>query len=192
LVAATLSAKVSASIGLMVKRSTSLMLIPSALSSSTVFYPSDAISCERAVLLAANYKGACYIRTSRPNSQLLYANDEKFEIGKAKVIAKDDSDKLTVASAGITLVEAKKAVDELKKEGINIRLVDLFTIKPIDAATLVHSVAATNNKLLVIEEHYAYGGIFEAVAGALGPYGVKIYNVSVDKLPRSGKPDELL
>jgi transketolase len=90
----------------------------------------------------------------------LYANDEKFEIGRAKVIAKDDSDKLTVASAGVTLIEAKKAVDELKAEGINIRLVDLFSIKPIDAATLVHSVAATNNKLLVIEEHYPYGGIY--------------------------------
>jgi transketolase len=163
-----------------------------ALHGCIVFYPSDAISCERAVLLAANYRGACYIRTSRPNSKLLYANDEKFEIGKAKVLTHDDSDKLTVASAGITLIEAKKAVDELKAEGINIRLVDLFTIKPIDAATLVHSVAATNNRLLVIEEHYPYGGIYEAVAGALGPYGVKIYNVSVDRLPRSGKPDELL
>lgn len=91
---------------------------------------------------------------------MLYANDEKFEIGRAKVLASDNSDKLTVASAGITLIEAKKAVDELKKEGVNIRLVDLFTIKPIDAATLVHSVAATNNKLLVIEEHYPYGGIY--------------------------------
>ena len=90
----------------------------------------------------------------------MYANDEKFEIGRAKVLTSDHSDKLTVASAGITLIEAKKAVDELKKEGVNIRLVDLFTIKPIDAATLVHSTSATNNKLLVIEEHYPYGGIY--------------------------------
>jgi transketolase len=156
------------------------------------FYPSDAISCERAVLLAANYKGACYIRTSRPNSQLLYANDEQFAIGKAKVLVRDDADKITVCSAGVTLMECKKAVDDLAKDGIKIRLVDLFTIKPIDAETLIACAAATNNKVLVIEEHYAYGGIYEAVAGALGPYGVKLYHVSVDKLPRSGKPDDLM
>lgn len=163
-----------------------------ALHGCIVFYPSDAISCERAVLLAANYDGACYIRTSRPNSQLLYPNDEQFKIGQAKVITKSDNDKLTVASSGITLIECKKAADDLAKDGINIRVVDLFTIKPIDAETLVQSANATNNKVLVVEEHYQYGGIYEAVAGALGPHGVKLYNVSVDKLPRSGKPDDLL
>jgi len=163
-----------------------------ALHGCIVFYPSDAISCERAVLLAANYKGACYIRTSRPNSQLLYANDEQFQIGQAKVLVKDDSDQITVTSAGVCLMECKKAVEELAKEGIRVRLVDLFCIKPIDQDCLVASALATNNKILVIEEHYEYGGLYEAVAGALGPYGVKIYHVSVDKLPRSGKPDDLL
>jgi len=163
-----------------------------ALHNCIVFYPSDAISCERAVLLAANYKGAAYIRTSRPNSQLLYPNDEQFRIGQAKVLLKDDADKLTVTSAGITLIEAKKAADELAKEGIRVRVVDLFSIKPIDVETLCASAAATNNKVLVIEEHYQYGGLYEAVAGALGPYGVKLYHVSVDRLPRSGKPDDLL
>jgi len=159
---------------------------------SVVFYPSDAISCERATCLAANYKGPAYIRTSRPNSQLLYKNDEKFKIGEAKVIFKKDDDKLTVASAGITLIEAKKAIEKLAGEGINIRLVDLFTIKPIDKNTLVECVSGTNGKLLVIEEHYQWGGIFEAVSGTLADQGFKIYSVCVDKLPRSGKPDELM
>lgn len=159
---------------------------------SVVFYPSDAISCERAVCLAANYKGTCYIRTSRPNSQLLYPNDEKFEIGKAKVLIKDDADKLCVASSGITLLEAKKAVEKLKGEGINIRLIDLFTIKPIDAEALVKNGQAAGNKILVIEEHFPTGGIYEAVCGAVAPEGVRCFQVAVDGAPRSGKPDDLM
>lgn len=159
---------------------------------SICLYPSDAISCERATELAANYKGTAYIRTSRPNSALLYANDEKFAIGKAKVILRNEKDVLTVASAGITLLEAKKAAEKLAGEGIHIRLIDLFSIKPIDAETVSECVKGTNNKLLVIEEHFPEGGIFEAVCSAVANQGFKIYNVSVDRLPRSGKPDELL
>jgi transketolase len=159
---------------------------------SICLYPSDAIACERATELAANYKGTAYIRTSRPNSALLYANDEKFAIGKAKVLLRSENDVLTVASAGITLLEAKKAAEKLASEGINIRLIDLFSIKPIDAQTITECVKGTNNKLLVIEEHFPEGGIFEAVCSAVATQGFKIYNTSVDKLPRSGKPDELL
>jgi len=159
---------------------------------SICLYPSDAIACERATELAANYKGTAYIRTSRPNSALLYPNDEKFEIGKAKVLLRNDKDVLTVASAGITLLEAKKAAEKLAAEGIHIRLIDLFSIKPIDAQTITDCVKGTNNKLLVIEEHFPEGGIFEAVCSAVADQGFKIYSVSVDKLPRSGKPDELL
>jgi len=159
---------------------------------SVCFYPSDAVSCENAVFLAANYKGAVYIRTSRPNSPVIYKNDEKFEIGKAKVVIRSDDDKLTVATAGITLVESKKAIEKLKGEGINVRLVDLFTIKPIDEKTLAECVSGTNGKLYVVEEHGTAGGIFEAVSGALAEHGFKIYHTSVEKLPRSGKPDDLL
>lgn len=163
-----------------------------ALIGSIVFYPSDAISCERAVELAANYKGTAYIRTSRPNSALIYENNEKFEIGKAKVVKRTENDVITVASAGITLLEAKTAAEKLAGEGINVRVVDLFSIKPIDAQTLSDCVKGTNNKLLVIEEHLPEGGIFDAVCSALAQYGFKIWNVSVDRLPRSGKPNELL
>jgi len=159
---------------------------------SIVFYPSDAIACERAVELAANYKGTAYIRTSRPNSQLLYANDEKFEIGKSKVLLKTDKDVITVASAGITLLEAKKAAETLAKEGINVRVIDLFCIKPIDSETIGEAVKGTNNKLLVVEEHFPEGGLFEAVCSGVSKYGFQIHNISVDKLPRSGKPNELL
>jgi len=159
---------------------------------SVCFYPSDAISCERAVLLAANYNGSVYIRTSRPNSPIIYKNDEKFEIGKAKVVIKHDDDKLTVVSAGITLVEAKKAIEKLAGEGIHIRLVDLFTVKPIDEKTIAECASGTNGKIYVVEEHGTAGGIFEAVAGALSEHGFKLYHTSVDKLPRSGKPDDLL
>jgi len=159
---------------------------------SICLYPSDAISCERAVELAANYKGSAYIRTSRPNSTLLYENNEKFEIGKAKVLLQTDKDVITVASAGITVIEARTAAKTLAGEGINVRVIDLFSIKPIDVQTLSQAAKATNNKLLVVEEHSPEGGLYEAVAGALGPHGVQLYNISVDKLPRSGKPNELL
>ncbi|MBX7244849.1 MAG: transketolase [Candidatus Sumerlaeaceae bacterium] len=157
-----------------------------------VFYPSDAVSTHHAVRLAAEHKGMCYIRTSRPKTPVTYANDEPFAIGKSKVVRKSAGDKLTIASGGVTLFEALKAADELAKEGIAVRVVDLFTIKPIDRDGLLASAKETGNLILTVEDHYPEGGIGETVAAALADTDVKVHSICVRELPRSGKPEELV
>merc|ERR1712212_613952 len=99
---------------------------------ATVFYPSDAVATERAVELAANTKGLCFIRTSRPENNVIYNSNEEFTVGQAKVVYKTNDDHVTVIGAGVTLHEALAAAEQLKKERINIRVIDPFTIKPID------------------------------------------------------------
>ena len=125
-----------------------------------MFYPSDAVSCERAIELAANTKGICYIRTSRPNTPVIYENNEVFEVGKAKVVQKSDNDYATIVAGGITLYEASKAAKVLKEHGKNVRIIDIFTIKPFDWQTVLTNVSQTNNRLLVVEDHYPEGKHF--------------------------------
>lgn len=99
---------------------------------STIFYPSDAVSCERAVELAANTKGVCFIRTSRPNTAILYKNDEPFVIGKSKIVKQSGNDQILLIGGGITVYEALNAAVELEKAGVNCRVMDPFTVKPLD------------------------------------------------------------
>ncbi|XP_075691551.1 transketolase-like protein 1 [Rhinoderma darwinii] len=164
-----------------------------AIPSCTIFYPSDGVSTEYAVTLAANTPGICFIRTSRPDTAIIYSPDEKFEIGQAKVVRQSDTDKVTVIGAGVTLHEALAAADELGKQGINIRIIDPFTIKPLDAATIVSSGRATGGHIITVEDHYKEGGIGDAVAAAVGGEpGFIIQSLAVKGVPRSGKPTELL
>lgn len=121
---------------------------------STVFYPSDAVSCERAVELAANTKGICFIRTSRPNTAVLYGNEDKFEVGKARVVRKSEHDDVLLVGAGITLYEALDAATQLEKNGINARVLDLFTIKPIDRAAIIANANQCKGRIITIEDHY--------------------------------------
>jgi len=130
---------------------------------SVVFYPSDAVSAERAVELAANYKGPVYIRTSRPALPVVYGNDEKFEIGKSKVTRSSDSDKITIVAGGVTFDEANKAADLLKECGINARIIDIFSVKPFDKETVLAAAKASNNLILCVEDHYKEGGLYETV-----------------------------
>ena len=116
----------------------------------TVFYPSDAVACERAVELAANQRGICFVRVSRPATAVIYENSERFDIGKAKVVRKSDSDKVLVVAAGVTLYEAVKAADTLAAKGVNIRLIDPFTIKPIDIAAIRENAAACGGRVLTV------------------------------------------
>jgi transketolase len=166
-----------------------------AIPSCVVFYPSDAVSTEYAVELSANYRYMCYIRTSRPNTTVLYANDEKFEIGKAKIVLQSDDDYCTVVGGGITVHEAIKASKSLK--GKSLRVIDLFTIKPIDWKTVHESVLKTNNRLIVVEDHYREGGIGEAlmeefVSNNLDLSGLKYKHLYVKEIPKSGTPNELI
>lgn len=164
-----------------------------ALPGCTVFYPSDAVSAERSVELAANTKGLCFIRSSRPNVPVIYANDEPFQVGKAKVVRQSSNDQVTVIGSCVTLVEAMKAADSLEKSGINIRIIDPFTIKPLDSETILHSAKQTGGRVVVVEDHYPEGGIGEAVAAVLaGERNTVMKHLAVDRVPRSGKPQELL
>ncbi|XP_063796875.1 transketolase isoform X1 [Pseudophryne corroboree] len=160
---------------------------------ATVFYPSDAVSAEKAVELAANTKGICFIRTSRPENAVIYNNNEEFKIGHAKVVHQCKDDQVTVIGAGVTLHEALAAAEQLKKEKINIRIIDPFTIKPLDRQTIIDSAKATKGRVITVEDHYHEGGIGEAVAAVLvGEPGITVKSLAVSGVPRSGKPAELL
>jgi transketolase len=163
-----------------------------AMADSIVLYPSDAVSAWYAVDLAASHHGIAYIRAGRPKQPILYSNDEQFEIGKAKVLRQSKDDVVTVVAGGVTLNEALKAYDELKKQGIPIRVIDLFSVRPVDADTLLSAAAATNNTIITVEDHYAAGGIGDAVCEAVAPEGVKVCRLAVHEVPHSGKPEELL
>jgi transketolase len=162
------------------------------LANSIVLYPSDAVATERAVALAAAWPGIAYIRTSRPKTPVIYGNDEPFEVGRAKIVRQSERDSLTIVTGGVTLFEALKAADALAAKGIAVRVVDIFSVKPIDRDTLLACVKATRDVILTVEDHYPEGGIGEAVAGALAGDAVRIERLAVRELPRSGSPEELL
>lgn len=160
---------------------------------STVFYPCDAVSTERAVELAANTKGICFIRTSRPNTAVIYKNDEPFAPGKAKVVKSSAKDQALVIGAGITLHEALKAAEELAAAGIHVRVVDLFTIKPIDAATIISNAKECGGRIITVEDHYPEGGVGEAVASAVAlERNIIVKKLAVPRVPRSGPPNVLV
>jgi transketolase len=157
-----------------------------------VLYPTDAVATERAVELAVNHPGMVFIRTSRPKTPVVYDNHHEFSLGKANLLRHSDHDKVTVVGAGVTLTEALKAYDLLKAQGVMIRVIDIFSVKPIDKALLIESAKRTNNTILVVEDHHIEGGIGDAVAAAVSPEGIRVHKVGVHEMPRSGKPEELL
>jgi transketolase len=123
---------------------------------------------------------------------VIYQADEQFEIGRAKVIKQSGDDRATIVSSGVTLFEALAAYDQLKAEGIEVRVIDLFSVKPVDEETLRASGKATNNLIITVEDHSAWGGMGDAVAGAVSPVGIRVHQLAVREVPRSGKPEELL
>ena len=157
-----------------------------------VLYPCDGVSTERLVEQAAYRQGPVYLRTSRPKTPVIYGPDESFEIGGLKVLRHSASDVATVVGAGVTVFEALKAYDELEKQGLRIRVVDLYSLQPIDAAALVRCARETQGRIITVEDHYANGGIGDAVAGAVAPEGFAVHRLAVREIPRSGTPDQLL
>jgi transketolase len=157
-----------------------------------VLYPCDAVSTERLVVEMAKHKGMAYMRTSRPKTPVIYGPDEQFPIGGSKVVRQGPSDKAAVIGAGVTLFEALKAYDTLKAQGIDIRVIDAYSLEPIDAKTMTEAGRATGGRLITVEDHYAAGGIGDAVAGAVAPAGFTVRRLAVGEIPRSGQPDELL
>jgi transketolase len=163
-----------------------------AIAGSVVLYPSDAVSAEKLMDQMAATKGIAFLRTSRPKTPVIYSNDEPFPIGGAKVLRQSSGDKATVVAAGVTLNEALKAADALKNEGIGITVIDAYSVKPLGKDVILSAARATNNTVITVEDHYAEGGIGDAVAGELSVEGVKVHKLAVRELPHSGKPEELL
>jgi transketolase len=159
---------------------------------SRVFYASDAVCAEKLMDQMVVHRGIDYLRTSRPKTPVIYNNDEQFPVGGAKVLRQADGDKATVVAAGVTLFEALKAADALKNEGIGIAVIDAYSIKPLGKDTIKAAAQKTRNLVITVEDHYAEGGLGDAVAGELGADGIKVHKLAVYELPRSGKAEELL
>jgi transketolase len=158
----------------------------------TVLYPCDGVSAWRATEIAAEIRGPVYVRTSRPKTPVIYGNEEKFEVGRCKVLRHSDRDRVTVVAAGVTVFEALKAHAQLAAEGIAVRVIDLFSVQPIDQQTLREAARATSGLVLTAEDHYAHGGIGDAVLAALATERVEVHKLAVREIPRSGTPEELL
>ncbi|HEX2044549.1 MAG TPA: transketolase [Gaiellaceae bacterium] len=165
-----------------------------AVSGSTVLYPCDGNQTARLVAAMADREGIVYLRTTRAASPVLYGPDEEFPIGGSRVLRSSDDDEVAIVAAGITVHEALAAADALAEEGIAARVVDCYSVKPLDAATLRAAADATGGRVVTVEDHWPEGGLGEAVlaalAGAEEPARVTV--LAVSGMPGSGKPAELL
>src|SRR5438093_9381010 len=162
---------------------------------STVLYPCDGNQTARLVAQMADRQGITYLRTTREKTPVIYGPSEDFEIGWCKVVRWSEKDRVTIVAAGITVHEAIKAYDVLATQQIPVRVIDLYTVKPIDADALATSAKATSGRIVVVEDHWAEGGIGDAVLGALAEKGVRdvqYRHLAVRKMPGSGKPAEML
>jgi transketolase len=160
---------------------------------STVLYPADGNSTAQLVATMADTSGISYIRTTREKTGVLYDTNERFPIGGSKVLRSSPDDKVTLVGAGVTVFEALKAADALAASGVQARVIDAYSVKPIDAATMSKAVAETG-LLVVVEDHWAEGGLGDAVLAALADIEnpPRIVKLAVRDMPRSGKPEELL
>ena len=165
-----------------------------AVHSSTVLYPSDAVSAAKLVEKMADVQGIAYIRTTRGAYPVLYSSNEQFNVGGAKVLRRSDDDVVALIGAGVTLHSCLQAAEELSAAGIAARVIDCYSIKPIDVATLRVACRDTGGRLLVVEDHYPEGGIGEAVmeALALEDPPARVVHLAVRDLPTSGSSDELM
>jgi transketolase len=157
---------------------------------STVLYPSDGNQTAKLVAAMADLDGISFMRTTRGNTAVIYGADEQFPVGGSKVVREGDD--VTIIGAGITLHEALKAADALAKEDVSARVIDLYSVKPIDAEGLKQAVQATDGRVLVVEDHWPEGGLGEAVLAALAGEELRFVHLAVREMPGSGKPEELL
>jgi transketolase len=162
---------------------------------STVLYPSDGTSAAALVAVMADQPGVSYMRTTRGAYPVLYEASEQFPVGGAKVLRSSGADQVTLIGAGITLHESLAAADQLQADGVSARVIDLYSVKPIDTGTLAEAVAATGGRLVVAEDHHPEGGLGSAVVDALtaaGPAELSVAHLAVRDMPGSGTSTELL
>jgi transketolase len=165
-----------------------------AVGGSTVLYPSDANQAAKLVAAMADLDGISYIRTTRAATEVIYGPDEEFPIGGSKVVRSSDDDEVAIVAAGITLHEALAAADALDEQGISARVIDLYSVKPIDVETLRAAAEATGGCIVVAEDHWPEGGLAEAVLSAFADADERprVVSLAVREMPGSGKPAELL
>jgi transketolase len=162
---------------------------------STVLYPCDANQTAQLTALMADQPGIVYLRTTREKTPVLYAASEDFRVGGSRVLRQSDGDQVAIVTAGITVAEALKAYDRLKAEGITVRVIDAYSIKPIDAATLQEAARSAGGKILTVEDHWPEGGLGDAVLDAFAGTGQPlpiVAKVAVPDMPGSGKPADML
>ncbi|MET0560634.1 MAG: transketolase [Gaiellaceae bacterium] len=161
---------------------------------STVLHPCDANQTAKLVAAMADTDGISYLRTLRPATPVLYSPDEEFKVGGSRVLRSSDNDEVALIGAGITVHEALKAADVLAEDGINARVIDLYSIKPLDEETLRAAADATDGRLVTAEDHWAEGGLGDAVLAALAETDdpPRLVKLAVREMPKSAKPEELL
>jgi transketolase len=161
---------------------------------STVLYPCDGNQTAKLVAALADVTGISYLRTTRADTPVIYGPDETFDVGGSAVLRSSADDVATVVAAGITVHEALEAADALAAEGTSVRVIDAYSIKPIDRAGLREAAAATDGLLVTVEDHWAEGGLGEAVLSAFtgDPDPPTVVTLAVTEMPTSGKPGELL
>jgi len=162
---------------------------------STVLYPSDATSAAALVQTMADLDGVSYMRTTRGGYPVLYDSGESFPVGGSKVVRSADADQVTLIGAGITLHACLDAADQLAGEGISARVIDLYSVKPVDTAALTEAAAATGGRLVIAEDHHPEGGLGSAVVDALTGAGraeLAVAHLAVRIMPGSGTTAELL
>ncbi|CAN5631529.1 transketolase [soil metagenome] len=167
-----------------------------AISGSTVLYPCDPNQTAKLVAAMADLDGISYIRTSRPGKPTLYSSDEEFPVGGSKVLRQSDGDSITIVGAGVTVHEALEAADRIKLEGISARVIDLYSVKPVDAETLRSALQVTGNRLIVVEDHWPEGGlgsaVLEALAGGSNGLELRMKHLAPRELAASATGNEQL
>jgi transketolase len=165
-----------------------------AIHGSVVLHPCDGNQTAKLVAAMAHVDGIAYVRTLRPATPVIYGPDERFVIGGSRVLRSSDEDEVALVGAGITVHEALKAADTLAQEGIAARVIDLYSIKPVDGETLLAAADATQGRIVTVEDHWPEGGLGEAVMSALAEADehMHIVKLAVREMPGSGKPEELL
>ncbi len=163
------------------------------LPNSIILYPCDATSTTACLTLMLSYtEGISYLRTTRNKTPQIYKSDEHFHLGELKVLRASKDDQICIVAAGITVFEALKAQEMLNAEGISVRVLDCYSIKPLPGASLIEHAQECNNLLISVEDHYQEGGLGEAIAHAIAATDIQQHILAVKQLPRSGSSTELL
>ena len=158
----------------------------------TVLYPCDGVSAERLMALAASTPGLVYLRMSRPKTDVIYDSSASFVIAGSTTLRSSANDAATVVAAGITVFEALGAHKTLAAEGIAIRVIDAYSVQPIDRDGLIAAGKATRGRIVTVEDHYAHGGLGDAVSEAVWDQAFRVRRLAVREIPRSGTPQELI